>query len=131
MESKKLLFIIMLGISLLTSNGCALLLFGGGAAAGVGTVAYVKGELETTVEIPFERAWSAAREAMEELEFIITKAEKDALSGMIVARGADDQKIVVHLEKPSEDLTEIRIRVGAFGDQTRSQLILDKIKARA
>jgi hypothetical protein len=118
-------------MGLFINNGCALLLIGGGAAAGVGTVAYIKGELRTTQEISFERAWNATTGAVEEMGFVITQDEKDALSGMIVARGTDDQKITIHIKKQSEKLTDIRIRVGAFGDETRSQLILDKIKARA
>jgi hypothetical protein len=129
---KARLFLWMtIGVTLLVYQGCALLLIGGGAAAGAGTVAYVKGELRSTQKIAFERAWDATIEAMEALEFAITKKEKDALSGLIVARGADDQKIVIHLEKQSEDLTEIRIRVGSFGDEVRSQRILDKIKTKA
>ena len=130
MKARPFLWMII-GASLLIHSGCALLLIGGGAAAGAGTVAYVKGELRSTQEIPFERTWNATTEAMKELEFAITQKEKDALSGLIVARGTDDQKIVIHLEKQSEDLTEIRIRVGSFGDESRSQLILDKIKAKA
>jgi hypothetical protein len=131
MKSKQWLFIMMTGMCLFINHGCALLLIGGGAAAGAGTVAYIKGELRTTQEISFERAWNATIGALKELGFAITQDEKDTLSGMIVARGADDQKIIIHLKKESEKLTEIRIRVGAFGDEARSQLILDNIKAKA
>jgi hypothetical protein len=89
------------------------------------------GEYYSTEKIPFEQAWGGSLKAMEELEFVVTKQEKDAISGSIVARGANDKKITVNLEKQSDELTEIRIWVGDFGDESMSRLILGKIKERA
>jgi hypothetical protein len=89
------------------------------------------GEVYSTEKIPFEQAWARALKAMEELEFVVTKQEKDAITGSLIARGANDKKIEVNLEKQSDELTEIRIWVGAFGDEAISKLILDKIKESA
>ena len=119
------------GLNLLWSGGCAVLLFTGGAAAGVGTVAFIKGELRSTQEIPYEQTFQGSVEALEELQFAITKQSKDALSATIVARGSNDKKITIQLNKTSETLTKIQIRVGMFGNQQTSQLILEKIKDRS
>jgi hypothetical protein len=96
-----------------------------------GVAHYSMGEFYSTEKIPFERAWSGALKAMEELEFVVTKQEKDALTAYLIARGAGDKKIEVNLEKQSDELTEIRIWVDTLGDESISKLILDKIKERS
>jgi Protein of unknown function (DUF3568) len=45
----------------------------------------------------------------------------------LTARNASDKRIVVHLKKMSDTVTEIRVRVGTFGDEALSRVILDKI----
>lgn len=110
-------------------GGCALFLIGAGVAVGAGTVAYVGGELKTAEQVSMDRAWNASLRAMEDLEFRVTKSHKDALAGEITARRADDTKITVRLKKQTDQVTEIRIRVGTFGDETLSRLIYDKIKS--
>jgi hypothetical protein len=111
-------------------SGCppAALLIGG--AAGGGAVAFVGGELKSTEEVSLNRAWGAAKKAMDDLEFAITSEEKDAFYGQFTARGAGDKKIKVKLKKQSDTVTEIRIRVGIFGDESLSRQILDTIKKR-
>ena len=111
-----------------TSYGCAALLIGG--AAGAGAVAYVGGELKSTEEVAMNRAWEAASKAMDDLEFAVTSKEKDAFLGQLIARGAGDKKIRVKVKKQSDTVTEIRIRVGIFGDESMSRQILDRIKKR-
>jgi hypothetical protein len=128
MKQKHLLLVSMLGLSLILSYGCAALLIGG--AAGAGTVAYVGGELKSTEEVAMNRAWEAASKAMDDLEFAVTSKDKDAFFGQLIARGAGDKKISVKVKKQSDTVTEIRIRVGIFGDESMSRQILDRIKKR-
>jgi len=110
----------------LISCGCAALVVGG--AAGAGAVAYVRGELKALEDVPLDQAWPAAKQAMSDLEFSVTSAEKDAFNGNLIARGAGDKKIVVSLKKESDAVTEIKIRVGTFGDEAMSRKILETIK---
>ena len=70
-------------------NGCALFLIGAGVAIGAGTVKYIGGELQAADEVTMGRAWNASLRAMQDLEFKVTKSQKDALAGEIVARRAD------------------------------------------
>ena len=109
-------------------SGCAVLLIGGGAAVGAGTVAYIRGELKATEEVSLNRVWSAALTAVKDLGFAEKEKSKDALSARLVARGADDKNITIRLKRKTDTITEIRIRVGTFGNESISRLILDKMK---
>lgn len=119
---------VILGISI--HSGCAVVLLGTGAAAGAGTVAYVRGELRTTQEVALEQARAAAHQALADLKLAVTHESADALSAAITARNAEDKRIRIVLKRQTDALTKIHIRVGAFGDQAMSQVILDKMKAR-
>lgn len=127
--SKKWIPSALLALGLALQSGCAALLLTGGAAAGAGTFAYVKGELKASESAPLPKVYDASLAAMHNLEFAVTSQEKDALSAKIVARAVGDKKVQVNLKKTTEGVTEIRIRVGTFGDETTSRLILDKIKS--
>lgn len=126
---KRLAVVVALSCTLISLTGCALFLVGAGAAIGAGSVAYVSGELRGAEEASMDRAWNAATTAMEQLEFKVTKSQKDALAGEITARRADDTRIVVRLRKQTDRITEIRVRVGVFGDEALSRVIYDKIKS--
>ena len=110
-------------------GGCAVLVVGGVAAAGVGTYAYVSGEMKGTEAVALDRAWDAAQAAMKDLEFSVTSKAKDALQAELTARTAADKKIQIRLKKVTDGATEIRIRVGTFGDESLSRLILTKMKS--
>jgi len=109
-------------------SGCAAVVIGG--AAGVGTYAYIKGELKVTENASLDRCWSASQAAMKELQFPVTTHLKDALRGQLVARTALDKKVEINLVKVSENMTEIRVRVGTFGDEDMSRIIVQKIESR-
>ena len=131
MNYKKLLLTLILGLSLLVNSGCpAAVLIGGGAAAGGGSFAYIKGELKSTEEVSLNRAWKATQMAMDDLEFHTTGKEKDAFDAELRASGVGGKKIKVALKKISDTSTEIRIRIGTFGDKSLSKQILEKIKKR-
>ena len=117
---------LLLTVSL--SIGCPAVLVDG--AAGGGAVAYIRGELKTTEEVSLNRAWRAARMAMTDLEFSIASKEKNAFDGRIHASGASGKEIDVALKKIFPSRTEIRIRVGLFGDESLSRKILEAIKKR-
>ncbi len=122
---KKLSLGILLGVILLFNSGCVALLIGGGA--GAGTVAYLKGELKSVVEASLEKTYQASQDALGDLEFPVTGRQKDAFSAELTARGGNDKKIEIDLKKLSDKMTEIKIRVGIFGDESLSQLILERI----
>ncbi|UJS18033.1 MAG: DUF3568 domain-containing protein [Candidatus Jettenia sp.] len=126
MNQKNLLLIILLGIIVSSSSGCVALLVGGGA--GAGTIAYLKGDLRSLEEASLERVWEAAQKAIQELEFVVTSKQKDIFSAKFTAHGAQDKKVTVDLKKISDNLTEIKIRVGIFGDESLSRLLLERVR---
>jgi hypothetical protein len=115
-----------LALSLTSLSGCIL----AAAGAGAGVVAYARGELETNLNSEYASVLEAARGAMADLEFARPSENKDALKAVLISRPSMDKKVEITLANSGKKLTNIKIRVGVFGDQELSLLILDKIKAR-
>ena len=65
---------------------------------------------------------------MKKSGFTVTSKEKDAFNAKLVARGAEDKKLTIKLKRQSDNITEIKIRVGMFGDESMSRLVYDEIK---
>ena len=130
MNSKQGLLIIILGMGLLMNSGCAAVLVGGAAAGGAGAVLYIKGELHSTEDVSLDRAWNATQAAIKDMGFTVTAKDKDAVSAELVALTADNKKISIILNRKADNVTEISIRVGTFGDESMSRLILEKIRKR-
>ncbi|UCE39462.1 MAG: DUF3568 family protein [Thermoplasmata archaeon] len=125
MKSKSLLLTIILGMGLLANSGCVLLV---GGAAGAGAVAYLGGELKSDEEISLDRLWDATQAAIKDMGLTVKTKEKDYLSAKLVAVTADDKNININLKRKSDNLTEIAIRIGKFGNESMSQQILNEIK---
>jgi uncharacterized lipoprotein len=102
-------------------------LLGAGVGAGAGTVAYIQGEHSQVHAGDYERVWSAAVGALNQMNIKVIKTEKDALSGMISARRADDTSVTVKVEPTGADTTTVKIRVGMFGDRAASESIQARI----
>jgi hypothetical protein len=130
MKPQKIIFrwlaVLGLGAALAFQTGCVVVAAG---AAGAGVVAYVRGELETTLEGRLDGVHQGTNRAVTQLEFSKISDQKDALSAKVVARTAQDKKIEIVLTKVGDKLTKVQIRVGIFGDEEMSRTILDKIKA--
>ena len=127
---KKLLTIGAALLLLAAGNGCVLFVAGAVAAGGAGTWAYIKGEIKATEEAPLDKAWAATLDTMKDMEFPVTYKGKDALAGELKAVNSSGTTIHIYLKKLSEHSTEIRIRVGTFGDEPLSRTIITKIDNR-
>jgi len=107
-------------------TGCVVVAAG---AVGAGAVAYVRGELESSVEADLDTTYLAAQRALARLEFAKIDQRKSGLDAQLVHRTALDKRIEVKLKKVTDRLTKIQIRVGVVGDQELSLTLLDKIRA--
>jgi hypothetical protein len=87
------------------------------------------GNLVSYESASLEHAWTAAQDAIKQLEFTVKSTAKDALDARLEAKQADGTDVSIKLSKASESVTEVSVRVGILGDQERSRLIMDKIKA--
>ena len=128
MKNKMLLLGLLVALAAVAS-GCLLLVAGAAAGAGAGSYAYVNGELRSSEAVTLDKAWDAAQAGVKELGCNVVEKQKVALEAKLTARGPGDKKVQVKLIKQSDTVTEIRIRVGTFGDETPSRQILEKIKS--
>jgi len=112
---------------LVASSGCIAVV--AGAAAGAGTVAYVRGELETTVGKPFDTVDHATNSALTNLRFMRLSEKKDALLAHYEVRTAEDKKVTIKVSRVTDQLTRVDIRVGLFGNESLSRTIMDRIQA--
>ena len=120
------LIVFMLLATLALSSGCMVLAAGAGAGA---AVAYVRGDLDTTLDASFAKSVRAANETIAELKYAKVSDHQDALQATIVARTAADQKIELYLEKVTVGATKLKIRVGTFGEEALQNEILTRIKS--
>jgi len=120
--------VLMASLLALTS-GCFLFVVGAAAGGGAAGYAWVNGEVKITEGSSINQTWDASLAAMKGLEFTVTDKSKDALSGYVTAQTADNKTVKINLKYISNTSTEIRIRVGTFGDEDLSRIILGKINS--
>lgn len=127
MRTRQILLIIaLIGITII-GQGCVAAAIGIGAAGAAGTIAYIKGDLEAIEADDLDVVYEAALQATRELELRVFYKTKDALSATIYARDAEDKKVSITLKRTTEQTTKLSIRIGTFGDETKSRLIYQKI----
>ena len=125
MRKKQVFLIIILAGAAVLLEGCMLAVVGVGAA---GTVAYVRGDLESVESENIDAVYEAALKALQELELLPTQKSKDALGAEIIAYDAQDKKITIRLKSMADGTTKLSIRIGVFGSETKSRLIYQKIR---
>jgi hypothetical protein len=130
MNYRQLLLGLILGLSLFVNSRCQALLIGAECTAVVGAAAYKDGEVRYTGELSLNEAWDATQKALSDLGYAITSEERHVSDTpcLLTAEKAGNKKIRVTLKRQSDALTEIRIRVGTFGDESLSRLIVKQIE---
>ena len=123
--SKVLLFAVA-SVAALLQSGCVAVVAAGAAGTGV---AWYKGRLEANVNADIDDTFKASQKALTQLEFAKIKDHKSAVDAELVARTALDKRVEIQLTRVTSGTTKIEIRVGVFGDESLSMLILEKIKA--
>jgi hypothetical protein len=100
------------------------------AGAAAGTYFFVKGNLKRSYEAPVEKVWEATLQAVEELKLATESKKHDAFGGQIEGKMADGDSFKIELKRLGEKSTEVGVRIGAFGDRTKSEAIHDKILSK-
>jgi hypothetical protein len=132
MAKRRLQLIALLCCFLIGLSACSRKWVAIGAAAaavGAGTYYYVKGDLKRNYEAPMDKTWDATVKALDALKINVESKQNDALTGVINGKLADGKSFTVNLKRISESTTEVGVRIGTFGDRTRSEAIHDKILA--
>jgi len=105
-----------------------LMVFGTGAAAGVGGYRYYQGSLITVYNAPFERTWEAGLTAVQALGFTMKDARHDLTSGTVSAGQADGTPVTLKMKYVSAEQTEVAIRVGFWGDEEGAAVVARRIR---
>lgn len=109
------------------TGGCLVAAVGAGAA---GTAVYLTGDLEAMEPHGIDAVYAAARKAVGDLELSLIESEtgKDALAATVTARDSEGKDIKIKLASTTTGTTKMSIRIGVFGDKTKSTLILQQIQ---
>lgn len=102
-------------------SGCLLAV---GAGAGAGGVVYYKGNLTDVVYHSALDVHEAAMKAVGEEGLPILKEEHDRYKASIRSEYSDGKKVRISITALDHEKTEIKIRVGAGGDQLRANALL-------
>jgi hypothetical protein len=117
---------VLLGAALIaTQGGCGALLLVGGA--GTSAIAFATGELRSTEEAAMADVDSACGLAIERLGYEEVEVEREADRVRFRARTAGGEPVDIRVLARGPERTELRIRIGVFGDETTSRLVLEEI----
>jgi Protein of unknown function (DUF3568) len=105
--------------------GCGALLLVGGA--GTSAIAFATGELRSTEPNPLAEVDAAVATAVDVLGYDEVETERDADRIRWRARTAAGDPVEIRLRAKGRDSTELGIRIGVFGDEAKSRLVLEQI----
>ena len=102
------------------------------AGAGVGAIsavgsAYAKGLYSSTEAVSLNRLWASTLYSLENLGIPVERKNLDENRGFIFARRADGKTVQIELITQSPRISQLRIRVGTFGDESFSKLIAERV----
>ncbi len=113
---------------LVSSSGCAALLVG--AAAGAGSVVYLKGALQKNLDKPVERVHKAALKGLKSIQVVVTDEKLEVHKSVIKGKFSDGASVTIEVDALTERASQITIRVGLIGDQTKAEMVLNAVERR-
>jgi hypothetical protein len=114
---------ITLLLALLLTAGCAAIIVGAGAGAGVYT--WVKGVLIRSYAKDFDHTESATIRSLDYLKITIDEKNRTGGTTTIKARQNDGSPVSVKIQTVRDDMTEVAVRCGYVGywDRKNAELI--------
>lgn len=109
----------------LASTGCFGLLLVGGA--GTSAIAFATGELRSTEPTALHALDAACATAVDVLGYDEVETDREADRIRWRARTASGDPVDIRLLAKGPESTTLRIRVGVFGDEAKSRLVLEQI----
>ena len=106
--------------------GCGALLLVGGA--GGSAITFETGELRSTEETSILELHEACRIAVETLGYAESTAVQDTSKIRWRATTMGGEPVDIRLVARGSQSTDVRIRVGVFGNEARSRLVLEQIR---
>mgnify|MGYP001589084206 CR=1 FL=1 len=124
---RQMSIIFLLAGVVISQSGCFALLVG--AAAGAGIVAWINGDLEYNFDAPLNKVHRAVLRGLKKLDLAVTQDQKDKHNAKIKSAYSDGKDVNISINAITERSSKIKIRVGVFGDQARSEAILSAIQS--
>lgn len=122
------------GLVALGAVGCAappaVMLSAGVSAAQTGVTSFINRELHGATIHSLEQVYDAVLAAAEGLGFAVHTALKDGDSAYFALVESDGTRTSVRLQRETEVVTSVRVRVGVRGDRVLSTLILKETQRR-
>jgi hypothetical protein len=113
-------------VSLLASGCVAALVVG--AAGGAGGYRWSSGKLSFETSHSITTCHDAVIKALAGLKIKVTDDSSDMLSGKIKGVTGTGDEVRIDIEPQSATVTKLDVRVGFWGNKTRSEMIADAIK---
>lgn len=120
--------LVVLPLVLIGVVGCAPAIIAAAGLAAASAIVWHRGWLKQTLPTPHDRVYRAARSALDDLDIVLESETFEADRGVLDGYDADSHRVMVKTRSEGETSTEIRIRVGLWGDQARSVEILEQLK---
>ena len=109
---KRLILLIALAHTLLTSGCIALIV---GAGAGAGTFAYVNGQLSRAYQAPYEKTYSVVHQILTDLKQPVLEEKTDGTQTTIRSKRVDQTPMTVRVLIIDPEWTEVSVRTGHVG----------------
>jgi len=95
---------------------------------GTDAAVYSQGKLYAVSGQDLNSVYVATEAAFRQLEIEVTETSKDVFYAKVVGRVADGKTVTIRLEPGEDNVTELRIKAGTFGNEERSRVIYEKIQ---
>ncbi len=119
------LTLLLLGVAALVTTGCGALLRVGDA--GTSAIDFASGELRSDERVSLAELDLACVSAIERLRYEDLEVVRTEDRVHFEARTAGGEPVDIRLLAKSPERTDLRIRIGVFGDEATSRLVLEEI----
>lgn len=126
MKQKLTLYFLCAG-AVFACLGCVPLIVG--AAAGAGGISYFKGAYEKNFDKPLEQVYRATVNAIIKQSMTITKEKVQKHSAVVEFSSNNGKSGKIEITALTERASKISVRVGLFGDEALSRIILNSVEA--
>jgi len=95
---------------------------------GTDAAVYSQGKLYAVSGRDLNSVYVATVAALQQLEIEVTETAKDVFYAKVVGKVADGRTVTIRLEPGADNVTDLRIKSGTFGNEERSRVIYEKIQ---
>ena len=88
------------------------------------------GEVRVNIDASLEDIHKAVVTTLRIEKITIEEDKSDAMTSLVKGRYADGEKLTIHAERLTQKASTMTIQVGLFGDELRSNALLEEIGRR-